>query len=1354
MPTKKKVFFIRVSALLISFSLLILNSCQQKADNGIKKLTTGNGILYVAEEAQDEMMYNDLNMDTDFGHWRVDDSKITAVAVGNGGQHDRQAGGIGAVASFYKKNTKLIDYSVEIQKTKASTDVYGIFFRAKNAQNCIQFTRYGAQLFLMRMRDGTPEMLDQIGGYPAESAETLKIEIVGRHFKGYYNGAIVFEYDFGEEGINEFGNFGLHTNHNNAEFGGLKLDIKKSEKAPNDNSDAQITDVKLSKNEVGRQMLSVHVKGINNNDDILGVTTIAKGVIDNEAFGGFGITSGNNFSDTKVSAEISKDTKTAGLVLRALGENGNDGYIVFGRSYDNIVLCLIKNGINNIIKYYSIPLNTEVTSLLAEIKGNTFTGKINGIRVIKHKFDNNEINSTGEAGITTDIQSTVFKNLKINDQDVDITDSIGKWEKREAGYELVNIAQNAGMRRFVKTKETIPIEPFKYTGEKDGQAVYEAPFYCLYDGLIEFKVYARDVFGRSNEKITNVTLSAPENTYYEVDGEKIFDYLEPHAVWRANVTKNDHGENTVSIPNYVWRVNWNPNSIMLLPKVITETADSIGRQIINGNVIEIKPYLQDEEGRSLSGKIRRYYSGNTSVYGLEPTYEITTEKGTFIFWVKIFNGDPIIRIGGKFVSKTNERIQVAYNINGATNNAAIISPTNSFNVNNQYSLWRMKDKNRGPVFITAYNKKPESDSSLNSINFRNIQAEDGKTIELPMIAMGLVDADIEYSKVTNSSAVATLGKTMAKASLAVPDINVEMNDIGVKNNIFDLEYVRKYTFLENDYNLKDSGQFFAVPWCAENTLSKTKYPSYGAFHSAFGNRPYVVTKDTNILMNMPMPDISSDTLAPNYATLAGDWYKNAKEDMEFFMSLQLEDGTYDRYYRMDHYSLGRITFAMMLAYPAFSDDKAFQNKIAGQVRLSLSRMLGEVDYKILSDSSVQKNYGEEYQVQNFEKGNVYKPFTYHPQWDFNTEMYGFVDMNLGHVHLFYTMLLYGKYIDSDYLKRADVQERIKQLIKFEWMNQDLNGDIYRVVIGGVNAAGSGDGYEEDLVLILPELAKLAGLHTDWYNLACRVATMKFGALKYFDYIPVDNEWKFNFLTPIHNVDFWCPESGWNETYYGDVWWMGPATAGSVYGKWYFNNVFKQRPDVVKQMMYDLFEEHTDPIGRDQRHWLGTNMYVTEAYLTDPFLGAVKLMNAYQRGKKGTGFVDKNTQGENIWNFPFYACEMTLINDELIKKYDFMKNATPIDNGAQVTGYGFGYDLYSYTWKIDDGAVVSAASYSRKENGMLTVTLDAEQFGLSTNGNWEVTDLYTNKKQIVPAKSKIDINTKPRTPSTFVIKNAK
>jgi hypothetical protein len=77
-----------------------------------------------------------------------------------------------------------------------------------------------------------------------------------------------------------------------------------------------------------------------------------------------------------------------------------------------------------------------------------------------------------------------------------------------------------------------------------------------------------------------------------------------------------------------------------------------------------------------------------------------------------------------------------------------------------------------------------------------------------------------------------------------------------------------------------------------------------------------------------------------------------------------------------------------------------------------------------------------------------------------TEMGGLVDQNLGHAHLFYTLLLYAAYIDPSYVNRPEIRGKIEELIKFQWLSQDWNGDIWRVYVGGGDAAGGGDGFED------------------------------------------------------------------------------------------------------------------------------------------------------------------------------------------------------------------------------------------------------------------------------------------------------
>jgi hypothetical protein len=356
-----------------------------------------------------------------------------------------------------------------------------------------------------------------------------------------------------------------------------------------------------------------------------------------------------------------------------------------------------------------------------------------------------------------------------------------------------------------------------------------------------------------------------------------------------------------------------------------------------------------------------------------------------------------------------------------------------------------------------------------------------------------------------------------------------------------------------------------------------------------------------------------------------------------------------------------------------------------------------------------------------------------------------VDQNLGHAHLLYTLLLYGRYVDPSYLRRPGVRARIEELIRFQWLSQDWNGDIWRVYVGGYDAGGSGDGYEEDLAMVLPRLAEMAGLDPEWRALAARVAAMKYGALRQFDYLPVDNEWGLEFLTPMHHPTEWTPESGWNRDYVGDVWYSGPATCGGIYGPWYIDNVYRGREDAIRHMWYDLIEDPRDVTAADARHWLTVGGYCTEAGLTDPFLGAVKLLRSYDVAVEHD-FLTPRTQGENIWNFAFYPAAMTAINEEIVRRYPWMKDARSVAGAAISPDRDH---LPAYAWKIANGAVVSVAAYRVQETQEVEIRINGAALGL-TGAAWRIRDLKGGQVRRVASGTPITATVAPRSATTFVI----
>ena len=171
----------------------------------------------------------------------------------------------------------------------------------------------------------------------------------------------------------------------------------------------------------------------------------------------------------------------------------------------------------------------------------------------------------------------------------------------------------------------------------------------------------------------------------------------------------------------------------------------------------------------------------------------------------------------------------------------------------------------------------------------------------------------------------------------------------------------------------------------------------------------------------------------------------------------------------------------------------------------------------------------------------------------------------------------------------------------------LDGDLWYDFHLGNNAGGAGDGFESDLAMIFPALAHSAGLEPEWISLSSRVAAMKLGALREFDYLPLDNEWGYKFLTPIHVRETWLQEGGWKGEFRGNSWWTVPSVAGGAYGPWYVDTLLRDHVPAFDRMFYDNFEDVRDAIASDDRHWLIVSGYAAEARVHDPFLAAVKLI---------------------------------------------------------------------------------------------------------------------------------------------------
>ena len=432
---------------LVLAGLMVLSSCKpaKPSESGNEpldptKFVKSDGIEYVSE-TNTKLTYSDFVINEDFGHWSSENTLINCVAVGNGGDIFRNNGQIGGTCTIYKPGEKLIDYSVQYTIDKAGvTDVYGILLRASGAQNCLQFSRYGKGFQLILIEDGITTTLttNETGRMP--STETLKAEIEGYKFTGYSNGSVVLEYEFDEDLLPAFGNFGIQTNHNHAGFRNLKVDIKKSEKASSDTPDVKIESIELSQNQVGRQDLKI---GISGNQTLENINTVSSGInaiVNNQAFGGTALTKGQSYKATEVSLEIDKSEQTASAILRASGDGGKDGYISFGRYYDNIALYHSVAGKAQIIKYYPVPEKVDLTSLVGKIdEAGVFTGFANGVQVIRHDFKNT-VNAAGNAGVSFSLQGSAAA-VKINGGEADLSDQLGVFSKDGGKVVLKNLVE-------------------------------------------------------------------------------------------------------------------------------------------------------------------------------------------------------------------------------------------------------------------------------------------------------------------------------------------------------------------------------------------------------------------------------------------------------------------------------------------------------------------------------------------------------------------------------------------------------------------------------------------------------------------------------------------------------------------------------------------------------------------------------------------------------------------------------------------------------------------------------------------------------------------------------------------------
>jgi|GEM_PF-5492505 len=1083
--------------------------------------------------------------------------------------------------------------------------------------------------------------------------------------------------------------------------------------------------------------------------------------------GGVALFGKSKWQDYRVSVRLVKGSDVANIILRSKG-SGTGNCVQFGRYGNLAVLLVFSDGVyRKIASVDAGPIHLP-ESLAAEIIGNTFRGYIAGKLVVEHTFQPGEIPDSGKAGLQTNHPSATFDNLQAEVFKSDNAAGVNRHIEIEsiqlsentcgARKLIVKIKSDAGVNDIAavyceasaivpgltnpasKRSMQVPVGPLEFIQKtSETESIWQGTYFTLFEGLHHLNISVLDGDDIAHGQSVDVRIKAKMGTYTTFGKRKVFESIDPHPVWRPNVLEVDPGKATRYFTNYIWRVAWGPEEVFCQPQIAELERDNktyVGRKIIiDDHGVSIRPILRLADGSELTGMTTRRLGSVTSMFGVQPTYETVTPVGRLVWWIKVFPGDPILRIRGVFYATSDLQVVCEYQVKHTYGNASVIG--NGLN----YAAWRSLD---GPVIVYASNRKSMSGFTSPDVVFGKVTVRNGEKYEIPMFAVAVVDAGATPD---TTAKVRVLSAKLAKAALAEPGMDGCIVDTGRVGNTQKMVLKRSYKFLSNDWNMKDDGQFVALPWCVGSNVDKSLRSKIGYMHTAYGERPYVIAKSDRVSLELPLPDLSWSTLTPDYSPLTGDWLKRAVECIDYIATQQNPDGTFKGYERMDHYSLARMTLGLMVSYKGLAGAPQTQIKISKMVKKSLARMMGEQEVVVADTVGFQKTYEGGAEAVAWKQGTAYEPFVYSTRWNVYTEMGSFVDQNLGHAHLLYTLLLYGRYIDPGYLKKSNTRSHLEELIKFQWCSQDWNGDIWRVYAGGTAAAGSGDGYEEDLAMVLPRLAEMAGLDTQWKNLAGRISSMKFGALRHFDYLPVKNEWGYDFLTPIHLTTQWMPESGWNKDYVGDVWYSAPAVGGGIYGPWYVDNVYKGLSDVFNQMWYRLMEEPVDSIARDGRHWLTIGGYCSEARMYDPFLGAVKLLRAYDVAK-ARDYLTPKTQGEIIWNFAFYPAAMTMINHELQAKCPFMRKAVSVASGASCDSPD---QAGVYSWKIPKGAIVSVAAYRLKIPARIAIQLNATKLGLNSS-MLKLTDIKTGKTRVECADSPIKVLLNPRSAVTMRVES--
>lgn len=1094
------------------------------------------------------------------------------------------------------------------------------------------------------------------------------------------------------------------------------------------------------------------------------------------------------WQDYRAALTLVDGTDVANLLIR-VKDVGN--CIQFGRYGDKLVLYRFNDGKPTVLCERK-KAQTKPEILAASITGSDFKGYSNGELLIEHRFAPDEIPSYGKAGIQTNHPGAAFRNIEasvstladitgtgpaIDIVDVTLLDAqcglnrVAVQCRHPAGVDAVSAVYLAASVQHEGKDVSLPTEPLLLAQKlSQERGRWEADLFTLHEGPHRLTAYAYDLDEVRYEKTVLVSVRAKPGTYVTCGDKKLFEFLDPHPVWRGLVDHTLHpSETAVSFSNYLWKLTWTDQGVicqaLTLQPQPTSIVTSRYRIAAHDWPLLVSPQLLDAEGNTVTGSISaRHLGTTTSMFYIQPTFDVATPFGNLTWWADVWTGDPILRFRGVLHPAQDGPIRCEYRIQGLPDNIACLLPSDASqwrecdlkahthfpsgdDLIDNVVIWRPARATAGPLFAWSFNRRPErisleTDKSC-TISFGRLPTRRDAPVELPSLSLILVNAHTPYDDLGDSL---QLARTLAHASLAIPSAKAMYRDAGLRGERrFDVVLDRPYAFQENDFGLSDSGQMIPVPWCAgQHTRPK---PS-ASLHTAFGTYPLVITKKPRMTLNLPAPHISWEKLAPEYPPLIGDWLDKAIECITYLSTQQNEDGTFRGYERMDHYSLARMTLGLMVAYKGLGNKPAVQEKVALMVRKALERMMGEHTAALRDEMHLEKGFSTGVDKIAWQKGDMYEPFRYLPKWNVHTEMGSLVDQNLGHAHLFFTLLLYGRYVDLHYLTKPDIRKKIQELIAFQWLSQDWNGDIWRVYVGGVDAAGGGDGFEEDLAMVLPRLAELAGLKECWGNLSYRIACMKYGALRQFDYLPVDNEWGFEFLTPMHHPTEWVPEGGWGLDYRGDIWWTGPSVCSGYYGPWYVDTVYKPIPEVFRRQWYELIESYRDVVPADGRHWLTVGGYCSEARLFDPFLGAVKLLRAYHVAKQRE-FLTPATVGEYIWNFAFYPAAMTVINYELQSQYPLMRDSEPVAGGA---GSPDTDHFPVYCWKSCQGPVVSVAGYRIPAPRPVEITLNKDRLGLyDRSSSYELVNMASGETIAASDDSRLTVEVKPNSATTVIIR---